>query len=168
MLELVEVFQEDGEAVEDVTVEMEALLHHEEDGDLHQPVAPCRTGGPGSEHPIEQPLPVGNPVQEDIRLHVKDALAASMEASSMQLAHEAAAEALLNVERIGADEGGVVPRARIGVVAEVGEVEQGGATLHGVECFLCEMGVALLEDFEDECERLEGDYPVLGAGNAAS
>lgn len=85
----------------------------------------------------------------------------------MQLAHEAASEALLKVECKGADKGSVVPRTRIGVVPEVGEVEDGGATLHGTEYFLGEMGVALLEDFEGEGEGLEGDHPVLGAGEAA-
>lgn len=112
-------------------------------------------------------MPVVHPVQEDIRLHVADAVAAAMAAPFMQLAHEAASEALLKVECKGADKGGVVPRTRIGVVPEVGEVEDGSAALHGTEYFLGEMGVALLEDSEGEGEGLEGNHPVLGAGKAA-
>lgn len=123
-----------------------------------------------------------NPVQQHRRLHVANHrhglvrpaappaavvfLVALVREAPLELPGEEAIEALVEVEREGADEGGEVPGAGVGVVAEVGEVEDLGAALHGVEDLDGEIGVPILEDAEDEHEGFEGDDPVTGFADA--
>lgn len=179
VLQMEEAVEEESEAVGDVPVEVEALVDDGVEGIEDQAVGFGGSGGPGCNGPVEQFLPVGDPIDQHGGLHIANglvdaaigrwsmvAVGLAVGEALLELAGEEAVEALVEIESEGADEGGVVPGAGIGVVAEVGEVEDLGAALHGVEDLAGEIGVAVLEDSEDEVEGFEGDDPVAGLGDA--
>jgi hypothetical protein len=73
-------------------------------------------------------------------------------------------EALIKVERIGADKGRVIPGSRVRLVPKIREVEQAGAPPRGVEELAVEGRVAIHQEAVHEHERLERDHIVASAG----
>ncbi|BAS91936.1 Os05g0112125 [Oryza sativa Japonica Group] len=175
-----EAVKEDGEHDGDVGAELRALLDHRVERGEHDAALPRAAGWAAREDAVEQLAELQRPAQERLGVHLLHRRRRRPPRRRSRLVGEAhgarrgeegyeEAGAVVEVERVGADEGGVVPRRGVRFVAELGEEREHrlAAAARGADELVAEVRVAVGDEAVGEREALGGDDVVARPGEAA-